>query len=108
MLVSSAGANAKSRFFYSRMKGQLEADILPLHFKKIEILRPSLLMGDRAEKRTGEKIAQKVFPLLTRFIFKKYKPIAAATVAKAMIKSVNQAEGQHMYELDEIFELADA
>ena len=107
ILVSSSGANANSSIFYSRIKGQLEEAVLQLPFKKITILRPSLLLGERKEKRRGEAFAQKVMPGITRYIFKKYRPIPAATVARAMICAAVRPTAQIFFELDEIFQLTE-
>lgn len=57
VLVSSSGANSKSRNFYLRIKGELEDAVGILPFKKIIIFQPSLLLGERKEKRAGETIA---------------------------------------------------
>ncbi|WP_205461729.1 NAD(P)H-binding protein [Mangrovibacterium lignilyticum] len=108
VLVSSSGANSGSRVFYSKIKGELEEAVLQLPFKQITILRPSLLLGDRTEKRTAEKIAQSIMPVLTNFIFRKYRPIHGATVAQAMINTVMIPGGRLIYELDEIFSLAES
>lgn len=106
VLVSSSGANANSPIFYSRMKGQLEEAVLQLPFRKITILRPSLLLGERKEKRGGEAFAQKVMPAITRYVFRKYRPILAATVARAMLQAAIHPTPKIVFGLDEIFELA--
>ena len=109
VLVSSAGANAKSKIFYSRMKGELEEAVSKMAFHKIAILRPSILDGNRKEKRDAEAISLKITRWLTRYILKKYRPIKDAIVARAMINSVNmnkQPGGHFTYELDKIFPLA--
>ena len=106
VLISSAGANAKSKVFYSRMKGELEHAVEELGFRKIIILRPSILDGNRKEKRTAEAISIRMGRWLTKFIFKKYRPIKDKIVAFAMINSVFVEPHKVVYELDEIFELA--
>lgn len=109
VLVSSAGADANSRIFYSKMKGELDEAVKELEFKKIVILRPSILDGDRQEKRVAEKIGIKITRWLTQYIFKKYRPIHAKTVAQAMIKSVFNEEltpNYQIFELDEVAKLA--
>ena len=72
-LVSSSGANAKSKLFYMKIKGELEEKVKLLPFNKIRIFRPSLLLGERDEKRFGEKAAEKItqdcgpaFPILKK------------------------------------------
>lgn len=109
VLVSSAGADANSKIFYSRMKGELDAAVKELEFKKIIILRPSILDGDRQEKRVAEKIGIKVTRWLTQYFLKKYRPIHAKTVAQAMISSIFSEEltpNYQIFELDEVAKLA--
>ena len=60
VLVSSAGADPKSKIFYSRIKGELDQEISKLNFDHITILRPSMLDGSRKEKRSGEQIGLKI------------------------------------------------
>jgi uncharacterized protein YbjT (DUF2867 family) len=108
VLVSAAGANPSSSFFYPRIKGELERDVLLLPFRTIHILRPGLLAGDREEKRMGEVIGYKVLNLLTRIPgLKQYKPIHDIQVAKAMIHaSLKEDAGTYKYTLSELFDLA--
>mgnify|MGYP003665181760 CR=1 FL=1 len=111
VLVSSAGADANSKIFYSKMKGELDEAVKELEFKRIVILRPSILDGDRQEKRTAEKIGIKVTRWLTQYFFKEYRPIHAKTVAKAMISSIFNEEltpNYQIFELDEVAKLAKA
>ena len=87
-LVSSLGASAAASNFYSNTKGVLEDNVREQFQQKLGIFRPSLLLGEREELRTGEFIGQKVLPILNPLLFgglKKYKAIKAETVAKAMI-----------------------
>jgi uncharacterized protein YbjT (DUF2867 family) len=85
LLVSSMGANPKSSVFYSRMKGELEDAVAKLPFQKLFIIRPSILDGDRQEKRAGEKVGLILSRLLTRFILKAYKPTPVNLLATKMI-----------------------
>ena len=80
LLVSALGSNAKSRVFYNRVKGETEDDIRALGYRSFTIARPSLLLGDRAEHRRGEEIGKR----LSWLVPKKYKPIQARAVARAM------------------------
>ena len=109
VLVSSAGADAKSRIFYSRMKGELEAVDAKLPFQLISLLQPGLLVGEREQTRTGEKTAYKALTFFNKLgLFKKYRPIGGATVAKAMINAAkNTEEGLNTYSLDKVFSLAE-
>jgi uncharacterized protein YbjT (DUF2867 family) len=106
LLVSSIGADARSRVFYSRVKGEVEADISALPFRAVQIFRPSMLLGERNEVRLGEKVAQIVSkPLAFLFVggLRKYKPIEAKTVARAMVRCARrEPEGVNVYESEEI------
>ncbi|MEI8114337.1 MAG: NAD(P)H-binding protein [Bacteroidia bacterium] len=105
VLVSSMGANPKSSVFYSRMKGELEESVSKLNFSKILIFRPSILDGDRREKRTSEKIGLVISRFLTRFILKKYRPTPIPILTSKMIRlSVDQIEGFRIIEGIEILE----
>lgn len=109
LLVSSAGANYKSSNFYLRMKGSLDEKVQQLNFDKIYIFRPSILAGERNEKRFGESIGIKIAGIITKIIpaLKKYRPIEASKVAEAMIKSANQnlSNRIRIYEPEEIFKI---
>lgn len=106
-LISSAGADPESRNFYLKMKGQLENDVKELKFKKIAIIRPGLLKGEREETRRGEKIAEFVLRIVNGIgLFKKYRPIPAGTVALAMIRALKSGDRFNIYELDDVFDLA--
>lgn len=111
-LVSSVGANARSKLFYTRIKGELEEKVHSLSFNKIRIFRPSLLLGVRDEKRFGEKAAKNILKIIVPIFpfLKNQRPIEGVKVAKAMIVSANKVEKDRIriYELDEIFELANA
>ena len=106
MIVSAMGANAKSGIFYNRVKGEMEEAVNQLNILQKMIFRPSLLMGNRKEKRTGEKIAQAVMGGLG-FLFVgpllKFKGIHADVVAKAMIKAAKlDKQGFTVYESGEM------
>ena len=85
VLVSSMGANAKSSIFYSRMKGELEDAVAKLGFAKSVIVRPSILDGNRKERRVGERISLFFTRFLTRFMMKKYRPTPVGILASRMI-----------------------
>ncbi len=108
VLVSSAGARERSPFFYIRMKAELERDIRGLSFEKTIFIRPGSLMGKRAEKRYAENIGIALMRVLNIVgIARKYKPIHASTVARAMINATfDEHEGVRIYELDALFKLA--
>ena len=99
LLVSAIGANARSRVFYNRVKGELEEDLIALGYRSVTIARPSLLLGPRAERRTGEEIAKKLGWLMPG----KYRPIEAADVAHALAEAGRRDEpGLHVLESREM------
>lgn len=87
-LISSLGADATSRVFYSRVKGLAEQGIRRSGIAHVSLYRPSLLLGERSEKRFGEGLAAGISQALP-FVFsgplRRYRPIPAATVARAML-----------------------
>ncbi len=107
VLVSSTGANANSALFYPKIKGQLDEAALKLGFKSVQILRPGQLYGKRQQKRSAELFAVKMmFAMNSLGIFKKYRPIHASEVAKAMISAAKRT-GSNIFTLDELFKLPD-
>ena len=104
LLVSAIGADPESRVFYSRVKGEAEAAVRKLPYRAIQIFRPSLLLGKRAEFRLGERIMRLAAPLLSVFLvgrLRRYRPIHAATVARAMVNLARQApRGPNVFEYD--------
>jgi uncharacterized protein YbjT (DUF2867 family) len=104
VLVSSMGADSKSSVFYSRMKGELEEAVSKLNFRKCIIVQPSILDGDRKEKRAGEKIGLVISRFLTKYVFKKYQPTPVDVLAEKMISlSIDQKMGFRLVEGLEIF-----
>ena len=105
-LVSAMGANVKSRFFYSRVKGEAEVAVSSVPFNGINIFRPSLILGNRKEKRMGEKIAIILSGIISPFMLgplRKYKPIQASDIALGMLKIAKQdLNGFYIFESDQI------
>lgn len=92
-IVSALGANAASRNFYSRVKGQMEQDLRAVGFETLVVARPSLLAGNRDElsqpTRLGERLSLAVALPLSPLIPKGLRPIAAETVARAMVHALH-------------------
>jgi uncharacterized protein YbjT (DUF2867 family) len=99
-LVSAMGADARSRIFYSRVKGELEEALSALGFVALVIARPSFLAGDREAlgqpARTGEKVGLYVSTLLRPLIPSNYRAIAAIDVARALLARVPAAQGREV------------
>ena len=85
-LVSSVGSNKNSLFFYPKMKGNLEEDIIKLGFKKTYIFQPPLLIRHSNLMRPGEKIGIKILNIINRIgLFKSQKPLSVLELAKKMV-----------------------
>jgi uncharacterized protein YbjT (DUF2867 family) len=101
LVVSSVGANPQSSNFYLHTKGELEDSLAALPFRSLHIFRPSFLLGNRPEKRAGERLgialAKFLGPLLAGPLTP-YRPIAARAVARAMVEAaVRREPGRHIY-----------
>ncbi|GAA4327870.1 NAD(P)H-binding protein [Flaviaesturariibacter amylovorans] len=109
LLVSSVGADASSSNFYLRLKGETEDAVRAAGLPATSIFRPSMLLGNRREVRVGERIGQvlmKTFSFALAGGLRKYKPIEAADVARAMVaKAKADARGNEVLEYDAMFEL---
>jgi uncharacterized protein YbjT (DUF2867 family) len=102
LVVTAVGADAKSRVFYNRVKGEIEQALSALAFPALTILRPSLLVGDRKEFRLGEKLAEplmRFFPRSLRGIEVDKVGRALATLARepAQGKRVVPSQDLHAY-----------
>ena len=86
-LVSSVGANAKSSFFYPKIKGALEEAVNKLNFKKIDIFQPPMLIRQPGLMREGEKSGIKILNRLNKIgILKSQKPLAVKALAEKMLE----------------------
>jgi uncharacterized protein YbjT (DUF2867 family) len=90
LLVSALGANKNSSIYYNQVKGEVEEAISNLGFNTLHVIRPSLLLGARGEKRSAEEAAKVVYKYLGFLIPEKYKGIEAVTVARAMLEFAKQ------------------
>lgn len=91
LLVSAIGASASSWFFYNRVKGELEDAIRALPYRSVTIIRPSLLLGDRPERRPAEEIARRLGFLAPA----RYSPVHAEAVAAALVEAAREDAPGH-------------
>jgi uncharacterized protein YbjT (DUF2867 family) len=105
-LITAIDSNPKSRFFYVRVKGEVENAIRGLGLPEVHVFRPSFLMGHREEVRPGERVGIAAFGLAAPFMvgpLKRYRPVRAENVARAMIRAARLNEpGFHIHENDAI------
>ena len=99
-LVSAMGADARSRVFYSRTKGELEEALSALPLDGLAIARPALLLGDRdalgQPRRRGEHLAATLDRWLRPMLPARLRGIAADDVAAALVAAVPGVEGQRV------------
>lgn len=93
ILLSSLGADPKAQGLYLQTKGKLEAEAKAMGFERLDILRPSLLLGPRKHLRPAEWLMQKIAGPLSAWIPKAYRPTAAAQIAQLISKLI-QSEDQ--------------
>lgn len=95
LLVSAAGADARSRIFYNRVKGELEEAVGQLGYPSLTIARPALLLGDRPTPRPGEEIGKRLAWLFPP----RWRPVQASQVASALVRAA-QADAPGVKILD--------
>ena len=106
VLVSAAMANAQSKVFYNRMKGQLEDAVKALGFPSLLIFQPSVLVRKESDRK-GEQFGLKMIVLLNKLgLFKHYRPMPTEILAEKMLSAVlNSPKGTFTFTLDKIFEI---
>lgn len=94
-VVSAMGADAQSRVFYNRIKGEMEQSLTRMGFGSLVIARPSLIDGDRAalgqRERAGEGVGLVLARGLRPLLPANYRAILARDVAHALIRAVQTA-----------------
>ncbi|WP_375200002.1 oxidoreductase [Bacillus sp. RS11] len=96
LVITAMGANENSPFYYNRVKGKLEHDLMEIGLQRLSIIRPSLLVGEREEVRLGEKVGEQVLKFVKPLLvgpLKRSRSIEASQVAKAMIVIALQEHG---------------
>jgi uncharacterized protein YbjT (DUF2867 family) len=107
-VVSALGANAASRVYYNRVKGEMERDLRALNFAALHIYQPSLLIGKRDHldqpSRSGEGVGQALMPLLNLLLqgaLRKYRATPADSVAAAMAADAQrQTQGLEIHHFE--------
>jgi uncharacterized protein YbjT (DUF2867 family) len=106
-LVSSLGADAGSRVFYNRVKGEAEDVVKGLAYEATILGRPSILDGDRQESRPGERVGLALGNALSFAMvggLRKYRPIPIERVARGILRAVKDdtLTGTVVLESDEL------
>lgn len=87
-VVTAMGTNSGSLIFYNQVKYEVSQALEQMNFAQLNIIQPSLLLGERADNRLGEDIAQKFFNVTKRMWIGPLKNLAGiqgSQVARAMV-----------------------
>lgn len=94
ILNSAMGADARSRFFYNRVKGELEVHLQQEGFNSLTFVRPGLIGGKRGEFRAGERIMASILKALGPVLPRKWRINPAEHIARALMDAaILQPEG---------------
>lgn len=104
--ISAIGANAESKIFYNRLKGEMERDVLAQQIKHTQLLQPSLIVGNRDEKRLGEDLSKRFMKLFGFLIPARYKMIEGKTIAQAMVQLAGKPRKETIVPSEKIKEIA--
>lgn len=108
ILVSSVGAGGRS--FYLKVKEDTEASVRALGFRRLDLIRPSLLLGLRADRRPAERIAQAIAPLLNSLLggqLARYVALDGSVIARAIGRLAARTDpGVHIHYVPELIGLA--
>lgn len=106
LVVTAVGANPDASVFYSRVKGQAEQKLVEIDFKRLDIIRPGLLLGDRTERRPIEALLQRIAPATDRLMrgkWRRYRSVQAANVAQCLLGlAANSEPGVYTHHFDDI------
>lgn len=108
-VISAMGANPDSAIFYNKIKGEMQQDVLAQKIKNTYIFQPSLIAGDRKEKRFFENLAKQAMKILNFALIgplKKYRSIHPETIATAMLIVANKGYERSIIESDKIKKIA--
>lgn len=104
VFVSSVGADPGQRNFYLRTKGETEAALAKLGFRRLDIIRPGLLVGSRDEARPLERLGMLVSPFMNLFLhggMRRFRAIEGGTVARAILALTREkAGGRFVHDYD--------
>ena len=107
IVISAIGANPKSKVFYNRLKGEMERDVLAQDINHTQLLQPSLIVGNREEKRVGEDLSKQFMKIFGFLIPARYKMIEGETIARAMLQLANNPTKDPIVPSEKIKEIAE-
>ncbi len=102
-LNSATGADPGSRFFYNRVKGEVEDALREIGFPSLTIVRPALIGGDRSEFRPAEFIAMRLLRLAQLVLPRRYRVVPHERIARALLEAaITAAPGECIIESEAI------
>ena len=109
LVVTAVGADPDASVFYSRVKGHAERRLGNLGFRRLDIIRPGLLLGDRTERRPIEALLQRIAPATDRLMrgnWRRYRSVQAADVAQCLLGlAADHEPGVYTHHFDDIMEV---
>ena len=102
IVISALGANEESKVLYSQLKGEMERDVLVQQIEPTYLMQPSLIVGNRKEKRMGEDLSKQFMKMFGFLIPARYKMIEAKTIARAMAQIARKPTEEQMIPSDKI------
>ena len=106
IVISALGANPNSKILYSQLKGEMERDVLAQKIEYTHFLQPSLIVGNRKEKRMGEDLSKQFMKLFGFLIPSRYKMIQGKTIAKAMLQLASKTMKEQIIPSEKIKSIA--
>ena len=108
LVVTAVGSNPDASVFYSRVKGAAEKRLVEMGFKRLDIIRPGLLLGDRTERRPIEALLQRIAPATDRLMhgkWRRYRSVQSTDVAQCLLGlAANDDPGAYTHHFDDIME----
>ena len=106
LVVTAVGANPDASVFYSRVKGTAEQRLVEIGFRRLDIIRPGLLLGDRTERRPMEALLQRIAPATDRLMhgkWRRYRSVQSTDVAQCLLGlAADHEPGVYTHHFDDI------
>jgi uncharacterized protein YbjT (DUF2867 family) len=104
-LNSATGADPGSRFFYNRVKGEVEEALRGVGFPSLTIVRPALIGGDRDEFRPAEFVAMRLLRLTEPLLPRRFRVVPHERLAQVLLEAaISALPGEHIIESNAIIE----
>lgn len=103
VLNSAIGADPSSRFFYNRVKGELERDLAARGFASLAFVRPGLIGGHREEFRPGERVLTAALKVVGPMLPRRWRLNPAPVIARALLEAaIDPKPGVHVVSAEQL------